>query len=89
VITPLTIVLPLISGVFFPYHGLPEWLRQVAALLPLKWVVQGMHAVFLPQSFASVEQPDLGLVALVLAGWCLMALVLCLATFRFADRRDG
>ena len=29
------------------------------------------------------------LVALVLASWCLLALVLCLAMFRFADRRDG
>jgi ABC-2 type transport system permease protein len=48
--------------------------------------------VFLPASFATQEPAgswELGRVALVLGAWCIGALVLCLLTFRWTDRRDG
>jgi ABC-2 type transport system permease protein len=92
VVTPVALVLQFISGVFFVFTELPEWMQHVAALFPLKWMCQGMRSVFLPDSFAIREAAgswELGRVALVLAAWCLIGLVLCLSTFRWTPKRDG
>jgi ABC-2 type transport system permease protein len=92
VVTPVALVMQFISGVFFVYTELPPWMQQVAALFPLKWLCQGMRAVFLPDSFATLEVAgswELGRVALILGGWCALAFVLCLLTFRWTNRRDG
>src|SRR5690606_39576634 len=43
VVTPVVLVLQFISGVFFAFPSLPEWMQQVAALFPLKWMAQGMR----------------------------------------------
>jgi ABC-2 type transport system permease protein len=91
VVTPVALVLQFISGVFFLYTDLPGWMRQIAALFPLKWMTQGMRAVFLPDSFARTESAgswELDRVALVLVGWVLLGLVLCLLTFRWTARED-
>jgi ABC-2 type transport system permease protein len=92
VVTPVALVLQFISGVFFVFTNLPTWMQQVAALFPLKWMCQGLRAVFLPDAFAAQEPAgtfELGRVALVLAGWCVVGLVLCLTTFRWTTERDG
>ncbi|TDB79008.1 ABC transporter permease [Micromonospora sp. KC721] len=92
VVTPVALVLQFISGVFFVFTNLPGWMQQVAALFPLKWMCQGLRAVFLPDSFGAHEPGgsfELGRVALVLALWCVIGLVLCLTTFRWTTRRDG
>jgi ABC-2 type transport system permease protein len=92
VVTPVALVLQFISGVFSLYTALPQWMQQVAALFPLKWMAQGMRAVFLPDSAAALEpagSAELDRVALVLAAWCAGALVACLLTFRWTNRRDG
>lgn len=92
VATPVALVLQFISGVFFVFTNLPPWMQQVAALFPLKWMCQGLRAVFLPESFAAQEPAgsfELGKVALVLAAWCVIGLVLCLTTFRWTTKRDG
>lgn len=92
VVTPVALVLQFTSGVFFVYTELPAWMQQAAAVLPLKWMAQGMRSVFLPESYASREAAgswELDRVALVLAAWCLAGLVLCLLTFRWTTRRDG
>lgn len=89
--TPVALVLQFISGVFVPFTELPGWMQHLAALFPLKWMAQGMRAVFLPDSFAAREPAgswELGRVALVLAGWCVLGLVLCLLTFRWTSRGD-
>jgi ABC-2 type transport system permease protein len=91
-VTPVALVLQFISGVFFLFTRLPEWLQRVAAIFPLKWMTQGMRAAFLPPSFASREAAgswELGRIALVLTAWCVAGLVLCLLTFRWSTRRDG
>ncbi len=92
VVTPVALVLQFISGVFFVFTALPGWMQQVAAVFPLKWMCQGMRAVFLPAEFG-VQEPggsfELGTVALVLGAWCVGGLILCLATFRWTSRRDG
>jgi ABC-2 type transport system permease protein len=90
-VTPVALVLQFISGVFFVFTQLPPWMQQVASLFPLKWMCQGMRAVFLPDSFASQEAAgswELGRVALVLAVWCVGGLILCLTTFRWTTKRD-
>lgn len=92
VVTPVALVLQFISGVFFVFTELPAWMQQVAALFPLKWMCQGLRAVFLPESFGAQEPGgsfELGRVALVLALWCVIGLVLCLTTFRWTTKRDG
>ncbi|WDZ85004.1 ABC transporter permease [Micromonospora cathayae] len=92
VVTPVALVLQFISGVFFVFTNLPSWMQQVAALFPLKWMCQGLRSVFLPESFGTREPGgsfELDRVALVLAAWCVIGLVLCLTTFRWTTRRDG
>ena len=92
VVTPVALVLQFISGVFFVYTDLPTFMQRIAALFPLKWMCQGMRSVFLPDSFAAREAAgswELGRVALVLAGWCVLGLILCLLTFRWTTKRDG
>jgi ABC-2 type transport system permease protein len=92
VATPVALVLQFISGVFFVFTELPDWMQQVAAVFPLKWMCQGLRSVFLPEAFAAQEPAgsfELGRVALVLAIWCVVGLALCLTTFRWTTRRDG
>ena len=88
-VTPVALGLQFISGVFSLFTNLPAWMQQLAALFPLKWMTQGMRAVFLPPSFAAHEpagSSELGLVALVLILWCVGALIVCRLTFRWTSR---
>jgi ABC-2 type transport system permease protein len=92
VITLPFLVLQFISGVYIPFHSVPPWLQHVAALFPLKWLSQGLRAVFLPARAAVLEPAhsfELGRVALVLAAWAIGGLVLCLTTFRWRSSQDG
>ncbi|GGM18792.1 ABC transporter permease [Dactylosporangium sucinum] len=89
VVTPVAIVLQFISGVFFVYSDLPAWMRDIAAVFPLKWMTQGMRSVFLPDSYAAREVGGAwqhGTIALVLGGWVVVGLALCLLTFRWTER---
>ncbi|MET0480622.1 MAG: ABC transporter permease [Mycetocola sp.] len=91
VVIPIVLVLQFISGVYLMFTMLPEWLQNIASLFPLKWLAQGMRSVFLPESFAALEQNgswDLGAVALVLGLWCIVGLVLCRLSFRWI-RKDS
>jgi ABC-2 type transport system permease protein len=88
-VTPFALVLQFISGVFFQFSQIPEWLQTVAAVFPLKWMAQGFRSVFLPDALAAAEPAgswELGRVALVLAAWCVVGLGLCVRTFRWQDR---
>jgi ABC-2 type transport system permease protein len=89
IVTPVALVLQFISGVFFQYTSIPDWMRTIASLFPLKWMTQGMRSVFLPDSFAVREVGGswaLGHVAIALGAWVVIALVLCVFTFRWTDR---
>lgn len=89
VVLPPVLLLQFISGVYLQFTMLPEWLQNVASIFPLKWLAQGMRAVFLPEHFAAAEPSgswDLGLVALNLIGWLVIGLVLSLLTFRWVRR---
>jgi ABC-2 type transport system permease protein len=92
VVTPVALILQFISGVFFVFTSLPSWMQNLASVFPLKWMCQGLRSVFLPESFGAREPGgsyDLGMVALVLGIWCVLALALCLTTFRWTTKRDG
>lgn len=92
VATPIALVLQFISGVFIALGQLPDWMVKVASLFPLKWICQGLRSVFLPDELAASEPAgswELDRVALVLAAWCVLGLVLCLTTFRWTTKRDG
>ncbi|WP_353815912.1 ABC transporter permease [Agromyces sp. SYSU T00266] len=91
VVIPILLVLQFISGVYLQFYQLPEWMQNVASLFPLKWMAQGMRAVFLPEDFAVLEQNeawDLGWVAVALLAWLVIGLVLSRLTFRWI-RRDA
>ncbi|MFJ6938207.1 ABC transporter permease [Streptomyces sp. NPDC101132] len=86
------LVLQFVSGVYIPVGSLPDWLLNIGALFPLKWMCQGFRGVFLPESAAVLEQAgswEYGRIALVLGAWCVGGLVLCLLTFTWKNRRDG
>jgi ABC-2 type transport system permease protein len=91
VITPIVLILQFISGVYLSFQMLPEWLQNVASLFPLKWMAQGMRAVFLPADFATVEAGgtwDLGAVAIVLGLWLVVGVIAARYTFRWI-RKDS
>jgi ABC-2 type transport system permease protein len=91
-VTPIALILEFISGVFFQFSSLPSWMQTVASLFPLKWMAQGLRSVFLPAALAAKEPAhswELGRVALVLAIWCVIGLVLCVRTFRWQERGAG
>ena len=89
VVLPVVLILQFISGVYLMFSMLPEWLQNIAALFPLKWLAQGMRSVFLPEHFADLEPSggwDLGLVAVYLGVWLIVGLVVSLVTFRWTRR---
>lgn len=91
VIIPIVLILQFISGVYLTFQQLPEWLQNVAAIFPLKWMAQGMRAVFLPESFAAVETDGtwgLPVVALALGIWLVLGLIAARYTFRWI-RKDS
>ncbi|KXK61604.1 hypothetical protein AWW66_12745 [Micromonospora rosaria] len=86
------LVLAFVSGVFFtPVAALPEPLRTLGALFPLKWMAQGFRSAFLPDTILPQEVVpswEHGRTALVLVAWCIGGLLLCLTTFRWQGRRN-
>lgn len=89
VVSPIVIVLQFFSGVFFVFSQLPGWMQQFAALFPLKWMTQGMRAVFLPDDFATQEVAgsyELSRIALILGIWSLVGLFIAIKTFKWLRR---
>jgi len=87
VVTPIVLVLQFSSGVFFQYNSLPTWMKQTAAVFPLKWLTQGMRSVFLPDSFATQEVAhswELGRIALVLIAWLVAGTFLATRSFKWS-----
>lgn len=91
ILTPIILFLQFISGVFFVYTQVPEFLQRIAEIFPLKWLAQGMRSVFLPDSFESAEAQgswQLPMVAIVLAAWFIVGLILAVRTFRWQRPDD-
>jgi ABC-2 type transport system permease protein len=91
VVIPTVLVVQFLSGVYFLFYMLPEWLQTAAGVLPVKWMAQGMRYVFLPDAYAALEQNgewDIPGVAVALTVWLVVGLVLARVTFRWT-RRDA
>ena len=66
-----------LSGIFFPFDFMPDFLRSVARLLPLTYLGDGLR-----QSMVNGTQvAPLGVDALVLAGWLVVCLVVSARSF--------
>jgi ABC-2 type transport system permease protein len=90
-VSAFAIVLQFFSGVFFGFLELPGWMQQIAALLPLKWLTQGMRSAFLPEQAGAFEVAggwEHGRTALVLVAWVIIGTVICVRTFRWR-RAEG
>lgn len=89
VVIPIVLVVQFLSGVYLFFYMLPEWLQTAAGVLPVKWMAQGMRYVFLPDSYAALEQNgewNLAGVAITLAVWLVIGLILARVTFRWMRR---
>jgi ABC-2 type transport system permease protein len=73
--------LQLISGVYFPTDGLPDWLQTVASVFPLVHVTQALQHGMLPDP--SIAWGDLGVMAL----WAVGAAAVAVRTFRWLPAR--
>src|SRR5688572_20816392 len=56
VVIPIGLLVQFISGVYFQFYMLPDWLQTAASALPVKWMAQGMRYVFLPDEYSALEQ---------------------------------
>ena len=86
VVAPIAIILQFFSGVFFVYSRLPAWMRDVAAVFPLKWLTQGMRSAFLPERARRAEVSGSwqhGPTALVLLAWVVFGVAICVRWFRW------
>ena len=85
-VAPIAIVLQFFSGVFFVYSKLPTWMRDIAALFPLKWLTQGMRSAFLPDGAKRAEVSGSwqhGATAVVLFAWVVLGVFVCVRRFRW------
>jgi ABC-2 type transport system permease protein len=92
VVTPIVLVLQFISGVYFTYGDLPQWMHAIASLFPLKWMAQGMRSVFLPAQLVAAEPGNSWHIragAVVLTVWFVAGLALAVRSFRWMRRDDG
>ncbi len=86
IVSPVVIILQFFSGVFFIFTDLPQWMQQVAAIFPLKWLTQGMRSVFLPDSFATREIAgnwETGRTFAIIVIWLVVGTFLAIRTFKW------
>ncbi len=92
IVQPPYLILQFISGVFLQYNQVPGFLKAVASIFPLKWMVQGYRYVFLPEW---VAQDDYGggwqveKVFIVLIAWFIASFVLARVFFRWNRGQNG
>ena len=86
IVSPVVIILQFFSGVFFIFTDLPQWMQQIAAIFPLKWLTQGMRSVCLPESFATREIAgdwETGRTFAMIGIWLIVGTFLAIRTFKW------
>ena len=86
IVSPVVIILQFFSGVFFIFTDLPQWMQQVAAIFPLKWMTQGVRSVFLPDSFATREVAgnwETGRTFAIIGAWLVVGLIWAVRSFKW------
>jgi ABC-2 type transport system permease protein len=81
IVQVILLPLQLISGVYFPTSGLPDWLHTVAGIFPLVHVTEAFQHGMLPGP--SIPWGDLGVMAIWFAG----ATAIAVKTFRWLPSR--
>ena len=91
ILTPVTLFLQFISGVFIVYTQVPTVLQNIASVFPLKWLAQGMRSVFLPEQFEAAEASGSwqhGATAIILAVWFIAGTFWAVRSFRWQRPED-
>ena len=91
ILTPVTLFLQFISGVFIVFTEVPPFLQTVASIFPLKWLAQGMRSVFLPPEFEAAEASGSwqhGATAIILTVWFVVGTIWAAKTFRWQRPED-
>lgn len=81
-----------VSGIFYPIAALPPWLQYLGQALPTYWIGLGYRSAMLPPEAVALELGgswNLGLTALVLAGWTVIGFVLAPMALRRLSRRQS
>jgi ABC-2 type transport system permease protein len=81
IVQVILLPLQLISGVYFPTSGLPDWLHTVASIFPLVHITQAFQHAMLPNP--SIPWSDLGVMAIWAVGMGLIAV----RTFKWLPSR--
>ena len=81
IVQVILLPLQLISGVYFPTSGLPDWLHTVASIFPLVHITEAFQHGMLPNP--SIPWGDLGVMAI----WAVGATALAVKTFRWLPSR--
>jgi ABC-2 type transport system permease protein len=68
-----------LSGIFFPIDFMPEWLRPVAAVMPLTYLGDALRQVMV----GGAAYAPLGVDVLVLGGWLVVSFLLSARFFRW------
>jgi ABC-2 type transport system permease protein len=68
-----------LSGIFFPFDFLPDFLRTVARLLPLTYLGDGLRQTMVN----STQVAPLAMDAAVLAGWLVVCMAIAARSFRW------
>ncbi len=66
-----------LSGIFFPFDFMPDFLRSIARLLPLTYLGDGLRQTMVN----GTQVAPLGMDALILAGWLVVCLLVAARTF--------
>jgi ABC-2 type transport system permease protein len=75
------IVFPMLflSGTFFPRFGMPEWLQQVTAFLPLTPIIDGIRMIATEGKHLTEIGPQIGLIAI----WTVIIYAIAFRVFRW------
>ena len=68
-----------LSGIFFPLEIMPDWLRQVATLMPLTYLGDALRQVMV----GGTPFVPLGVDAAILGGWLVVCLLISARFFRW------
>lgn len=55
ILTPVVIILQIVSGLFLPLSQLPAWMVHGFSILPVRWSAELMREAFLPATAAVAE----------------------------------
>lgn len=82
VVTVVTLVSSVISGIFFPSWLLPDWLQQIAKITLPAWAAEGLNNVMIYGKDLSYVLPDI----LALFAYGLICYIIALRLFRFQEK---